>query len=229
MFLHRAVVPIAVLPELLAQLGRGSIDSRCRTIASLGRMRSNADVVVPRLIEQFDDTQIRGTGSSAFGPTGNDPGRDFPVALAAVDALVQLGEPARAPILEILKRADWSRRRYHAMLVAGRLRISEAIPYLEATIAAQDTISIRVNFDQSEDYPLHEAALVALRQLGRARALATLDRIVRARDRGRGWAVHTLAGDADAADTVRALLADNVLSADERRVITARVHTTSML
>ena len=216
------------LPRLLAQLGRGTIDDRCRTLAEIGWLGAAAGPAVPRLIEQFDDNRIRGTGSSAFGPTGNDPGRDFPVALAAVDALVAIGEPAHAPILEILARAGWNTRRYHAMLVAGRLGLTAAIPYLEATIAEQDCVSVRVNFDQCEDYPLPDAAFVALRALDPGHALGILDRIVRARERGRGWAVHTLASAADATDVVRALLADDLLSADERRVITAGVHAASI-
>lgn len=211
-----------MLDERFAQVHVGSLADRCRAIAAIGHLGAEAAPAVPRLIELFDSTEIEGPGSSGFGPTGYDPGRDFLIALAAVDALVAIGEPAIEPTMAIVRRAGWVPRRYYAMLVVGRLRVAAAAPLLEAAIAAQESVSERCNFDQCNDYPLYEAALAALLELDEAHAWAALDRAVRSKSHGRHWALLTLAKAPGATEVVGRLLADGVLSASEQALVASR-------
>lgn len=208
------------LAELVGRIDRGPVADRLAAVAAIGRLGAAAEPAIPALVAAFADRTMTRGGSTGYGPTGHDPGRDFVVALAAVDAVAAIGAAAAPAVRAVLEHAkSWDPRRYHAALAAGRLADAAAVPALVAAIHAFDTVSVRVNFDQEEEYPLHEAALRGLVCIDPARAWASLDEVVRTRGRGRRWALEVLAATPEAGATVRALLADDVLRPEERAAV----------
>ncbi|MEZ4449680.1 MAG: hypothetical protein R3B09_09380 [Nannocystaceae bacterium] len=160
------------LEVLLTRIGAREVGERRAAVEAIGRLGAAAAPAIPRLIALLDDRSVEGPWPSSVGPTGHDPRVDFVVATAAAEALGAIGAPAVEPVLAALRGSGGHPRRYHAALAAGLLRIDAAVPILEAMVRASEWLSWRVNFDQSIEYPVHEAAAIALAQIGPSRSPA---------------------------------------------------------
>lgn len=147
--------------EIKELIKYGTVQQRIELLNKICLMKEKALEQLNVLIEFLDDDWDNYRRGSAFGPTGIDPDTDLEIAIKARDFLYSLGDEVAPALICELEGYITERKHYYAVQILGFLKSRAAIPIFKKLMLKNDTLSVRVNFDQSDILNISKAAFKA--------------------------------------------------------------------